>query len=164
MARPCRNKKKSKLCLNLRKQRAKKLSTPVIKLWSPVPIRQNSSSKKHSVSRRRFATPLKRTPKRARTISPIYNPQTLINTSIDYEDVTTHEYGTQTDYIYNPLASDDTCSKLSHQTLDAAMGELSKNDPSKSESLLTFLNLVQIGKYPLDNISFLLFLETIRFF
>ena len=64
--------KKSKLCLNLKKRRDKnRLSTPVIKIWSPVPNRQN-----YSASRRRFATPLKRTPKRARTISPIYNPQT----------------------------------------------------------------------------------------
>ena len=81
----------------------------------------------------------------------------VIDSEIEYFDIKTKDEETQTE-------STSYCTSLSHWWLDKAQERLTDNDQTKSDEVLTFLRLDKDGNYSLDNIAFLLFLETVKFF
>jgi len=78
----------------------------------------------------------------------------------NYIDIVQVEKGTQTD----ENLMDGGCKNHIHAFLDYAITRLRHEDEQKALDFINFLKLIDKHQYPLDNMSFLLFLETVRFF
>ena len=77
----------------------------------------------------------------------------------NYIDIVQVENGTQTD----ETLMDGGCKNHIHAFLDYAITRLGHKDEQKALDFINFLKLIDKHQYPLDNMSFLLFLETVRF-
>jgi hypothetical protein len=79
----------------------------------------------------------------------------------NYIDIVQVEKGTQTD----ENLMDGGCKNYIrvYAFLDYAITRLGHKDEQKALDFINFLKLIDKHQYPLDNMSFLLFLETVRF-
>ena len=99
-------------------------------------------------------SPLKRTPKRQRIYSQI-----IVQCDSEYNDIITKNSSSQTDDVQEMYCNNTYCN-LFGQVIE----RLSTQDKSKCNEIIQLLQLLKDDKYPLENIAFLLFLETVRFF
>ena len=98
-------------------------------------------------------SPLKRKPKRQRIYSPI-----IVQYDSEYTYIITKNSSSQTDDVREMYCNNTYCN-LFGQVIE----KLSTQDKSKCNEIIQFLQLLKDDKYPLENIAFLLFLETVRF-
>lgn len=92
-------------------------------------------------------SPLKRTPKRQRIFNPI-----ILQYEAEYTDGSTANAKTQTDDITD------------NNFFTQAIEKLSSEDHEKADEITKFIQILKDGRYPVDNIAFLLFLDTVQFF
>lgn len=126
---------------------------------------------------KRFQTPEKSHDKRARFVSPISASHSLkrqLNSPFRSSSLKKSPSSSTRKFrrIYSPVTSDQW-QDIEVETLDADIDEdyklfqTFKSELSKAniwENFSLFLNLVSANSFPLDNLSFLLFLDTVAFY
>ena len=140
-------------------------------LWLHKPIRIRNAI--HPNTKTRIGTPLKdNTPKRTRILytctcipcSPFSLSKRRSNTSKESTQKRRkllspcHSFQSP---IFNSSCSRRKCPDL-HLLIETTVTKLEAS--GKAKDFVNFLSLVKEDKFPLDNISFLLFLETTRFY